>query len=143
MSMWYKRLEAQRRFSFFVNAATFAGAFSGLLATGIGRMDGMKGYHAWRWIFILEGVVTCVLAVIVLFAVPGFPEDTHWLSEPERAFVIRRLAEDQGRSDLEQTFTLKGVLQSLMDIKSIVSGFMYFGLTFSGYSKFTLLSDMS
>jgi hypothetical protein len=47
MSMWYKRAEAQRRFSFFVSAATFAGAFGGLLATGIGHMDGIRGYHAY------------------------------------------------------------------------------------------------
>jgi hypothetical protein len=48
MSMWYKRAEAQKRFSFFVSAATFAGAFGGLLATAIGHMDGVRGYHAWR-----------------------------------------------------------------------------------------------
>jgi MFS family permease len=48
MSMWYKRGEAQKRFSFFVSAATFAGAFGGLLATAIGHMNGVRGYHAWR-----------------------------------------------------------------------------------------------
>jgi MFS family permease len=133
--MWYKRLEAQRRFSFFVNAATFAGAFGGLLATGIGHMDGVRGYHAWRYIFILEGLVTCILAVVVFFAVPDFPETARWLSESERAFVVRRLAQDQGRSDAEERITLAGVLETLKDKKVILAGFMYFGPTMSGYSK--------
>src|SRR5689334_18762886 len=79
MSMWYKRAEAQQRFSFFVSAATFAGAFGSLLATGIGHMNGMRGYHAWRWIFILEGVATCVLSILAFFAVSDFPEDAKWL----------------------------------------------------------------
>jgi MFS family permease len=134
--MWYKRLEAQRRFSFFVNAATFAGAFGGLLATGIGHMNGVRGYHAWRWIFILEGLATCVLALLAFFLVSDFPENAHWLSHTERAFIIQRLAQDQGDSDLEEKITWKGTLASLADVKTVTAGFMYFGLTMSGYSKY-------
>jgi hypothetical protein len=40
--MWYKRAEAQKRFSFFTGFATLAGAFGGLLATAIGNMDGIR-----------------------------------------------------------------------------------------------------
>jgi hypothetical protein len=42
--MWYKRSEAQRRYSFFFNSTTLAGAFGGLLAAAIGKMDGLRGY---------------------------------------------------------------------------------------------------
>ncbi|KAF2831055.1 MFS general substrate transporter [Ophiobolus disseminans] len=134
MSMWYKRDEAQRRFSFFVSAATFAGAFGGLLATGIGHMDGIRGYHAWRWIFILEGIATCVLSIVAYFAVSDFPEEAKWLSATERAFVVQRLAAEQGKSDLEQKINFSAVLESLTDPKTLIAGFMYFGPTMSGYS---------
>lgn len=53
IGMWYKRSEAQKRYSFFFGSATLAGAFSGLLASAIGKMNGMRGYDGWRWIFIL------------------------------------------------------------------------------------------
>ena len=59
--MWYKRSQAQKRFSFFFNSTTLAGAFGGLLASAIGKMNGTHGYLAWRWIFILEGIVTYVI----------------------------------------------------------------------------------
>jgi MFS family permease len=136
--MWYKRFEAQRRFSLFVNATTFAGAFGGLLATGIGHMNGIRGYHAWRWIFILEGLATCVLAFAAFFLVSDFPEEAHWLSESERAFVIRRQAEDQGDPEANRTIPWKDAVKRLTNPKTIVAGFMYFGLTMSGYSKFTM-----
>lgn len=55
ISMWYPRHECQYRIALFFGAATMAGAFSGLLAYGIGFMDGVRGYAGWRWIFILEG----------------------------------------------------------------------------------------
>ena len=40
-------------FSFFFSSTTLAGAFGGLLASAIGKMDGMKGYRGWRWVFII------------------------------------------------------------------------------------------
>jgi len=57
--MWYKSSEAQRRFSFFFSAASFAGAFGGLLASAIGKLESIRGYHAWRWIVIIEGILCC------------------------------------------------------------------------------------
>lgn len=98
MGMWYKRNEAQKRFSFFFSSATLAGAFGGLLASAIGKMHGLQGYHGWRWIFIIEGVATVVIGVCAFFIVPDFPEDVRWLSEEEREFIRAKLARDVGRS---------------------------------------------
>lgn len=57
IGMWYKREEAQKRITFFFSSATLAGAFGGLLASAIGKMEGLRGYSGWRWIFILEGLL--------------------------------------------------------------------------------------
>lgn len=69
IGMWYRRHEAQKRFSFFFSSTTLAGAFGGLLASAISKMNGIRGYAAWRWIFILEGILTCVVAVWTLLAI--------------------------------------------------------------------------
>ena len=53
IGMWYKRSEAQKRYSFFFGSTSLAGAFGGLLASAIGKMNGMRGYLGWRWVFIL------------------------------------------------------------------------------------------
>ena len=53
ITRWYRREEAQKRYSFFFSSTTLAGAFGGLLASAIGKMDGMRGYRGWRWVFIL------------------------------------------------------------------------------------------
>ena len=50
IGMWYKREEAQKRFSFFFSSTTLAGGFGGLIAAGIGKMDGVGGYQNWRWV---------------------------------------------------------------------------------------------
>ena len=43
MSMWYRREEAQKRFTFFFISAALSSAFGGLLASAIGKMDGYHG----------------------------------------------------------------------------------------------------
>ena len=64
IGMWYKRSEAQRRYSFFFGSTSLAGAFGGLLASAIGKMDGLRGYHGWRWIFILEVKRKCFHQIV-------------------------------------------------------------------------------
>lgn len=49
ISMWYRRHEAQKRYTFFFASTSLAGAFGGLLASAIGKMDGMAGYRGWRY----------------------------------------------------------------------------------------------
>lgn len=57
IGMWYKRQEAQKRFSFFFSSTTLAGGFGGLIAAGIGKMDGMRGYEGWRWVSPERGAI--------------------------------------------------------------------------------------
>ena len=133
IGMWYKRSEAQRRFSFFFGSTSLAGAFGGLLASAIGKMDGMRGYGGWRWIFILEGTLTCVVSFAFFFLIPSFPEDAQWLREDERVFLEARLQSDQGRSAAERPIRFKDVVRVFKDYKIFVGGFMYFGLIVPAY----------
>jgi hypothetical protein len=89
--MWYCRHEIQFRQALFFSAASVAGAFSGLLAFGIAKMDGVGGLEGWRWIFILEGIATVLTSVVAFFALHDFPETASFLTEEERAFVVFRL----------------------------------------------------
>ncbi|KAF2692098.1 MFS general substrate transporter [Lentithecium fluviatile CBS 122367] len=133
IGMWYRRHEAQKRYTFFFSSTTLAGAFGGLLASAIGKMDGMRGYKGWRWIFILEGLLTIVVSFAFYFLLPNFPEEVKWLREDERTFVKARLQLDQGKSARERPIKPADVLRALTDPKIIIGGFMYFGLIVPAY----------
>ncbi|KAI1384981.1 MFS general substrate transporter [Hypoxylon trugodes] len=91
LTMWYCRHEIQFRQAMFFSAASIAGAFSGLLAFAIAKMDGIGNLEGWRWIFILEGLATVVAALIAFFVLYDFPETATFLTEKEREFVVFRL----------------------------------------------------
>ncbi|TFY57815.1 hypothetical protein EVJ58_g6795 [Rhodofomes roseus] len=133
IAMWYKRAEAQKRYSFFFSSTTLAGGFGGLLASAIGKMDGLRGYHGWRWIFIIEGAVTCVVSVVLYFTISDFPEEVTWLTPEEKEFVKARLHADVGQSRRHDPLTTRSVLNVFKDWKIIAGGFMYFGLIVPAY----------
>lgn len=102
----------------------------------------MRGYRGWRWIFILEGLLTCVIAVFFWFLLPDFPEDAKWLKEDERAYVKARLEADQGKSASERAITFRDVVNVFKDYKVIVGGFMYFGLIVPVWAMVVRLSTL-
>ena len=56
LSRWYKRDELVFRICFFILSASLAGAFGGLLASAILRLESFAGVTHWRMIFLIEGV---------------------------------------------------------------------------------------
>lgn len=97
--MWYCRHELQIRQALFFSAASAAGAFSGLLAFAIAKMDGVGGLAGWRWIFILEGLATVIVAIFSFWTLFDFPETASFLTQDEREYVMSRLRYQGGTRD--------------------------------------------
>ncbi|KAE8347294.1 hypothetical protein BDV24DRAFT_173180 [Aspergillus arachidicola] len=135
ITLWYPRHRAQFRQALFFSAASIAGAFSGLLAYGIAKMDGVGGYAGWRWIFILEGLLTIVVAFIAPFAIHDSPETAKFLTEEERGFVIHMLRTQntggtaEGGTAEATEFRMKYVVDALLDWQIYVSVIVYWGIT--------------
>ncbi|KAH6679971.1 major facilitator superfamily domain-containing protein [Plectosphaerella plurivora] len=91
MSFWYKPEERATRIAVFLCSATMAGAFGGAIAFGVGHMNGAGGLEGWRWLFIVEGVPSVILGVIVFFCMPNYPENASWLTEEEKRVQVQRL----------------------------------------------------
>lgn len=136
ITMWYARHEAQFRQALFFSAASVAGAFSGLLAFGIAHMDGVGNLAGWRWIFILEGILTVIVAVTAYFTLYDFPETATFLTEEERAFVVYRLkyqdfkGEEDGKVRVAQddSFQWKFVKAAFLDWQIWTNVWVYWGM---------------
>ncbi|KAF5021623.1 hypothetical protein F66182_6323 [Fusarium sp. NRRL 66182] len=113
-SMWYQRRERQYRISLFFSFASLAGAFGGILAYGIGKMAGVVWENGWRWIFILEGIATVVVAVAAYWFIENYPDTARFLTKEERAFIHERLHSDSD-AIREEKFTWAAVVEALKD----------------------------
>lgn len=136
LSCWYTRKELGLRTAMFYSGALISGAFSGLIAAGIkAHMDGTRGLRAWRWLFIIEGVITIAIALLSFFILPNFPRTTTWLTDEERELAVWRLEEDVGADDWldreHQSFKV-GLKLAFGDVKMYVLVVLVFGIVAAG-----------
>ncbi|KAF8590053.1 MFS general substrate transporter [Ramaria rubella] len=94
ISCWYKRAEVQVRMASFYLMSVVAGSFSSIIAYGLStiRAGHLSG---WRWILIVEGIITCGLSIIGYFIIVDFPDKNTFLTKEETALVKSRVERDR------------------------------------------------
>ncbi|KID72028.1 MFS transporter prlL [Metarhizium brunneum] len=132
ISFWYRRDESQKRFTVYFCSVILASAFGGLLASAIANMDGVRGKSNWRWIFILEGILTILVAAVSFFCVSDFPHEAAWLSEREKQAVLRKTRAGDAR--LEGKITRRDLANFFTDPKNYLGAVMYFSVVVPVYA---------
>lgn len=102
LSKWYKREELGLRTTILYCGNLSSNAFGNLIASGVlSNMQGTLGHAAWRWLFYIEGSLTVVVAIAMIFILPDFPSTSTFLSPEERRLAELRMEEDAGEADEE------------------------------------------
>lgn len=109
LSSWYTRRELASRIAIMYTSSQLSGAFGGLIGQAIlSRFQhDNRGIEAWRWLFIIEAVITVPFAVLAMFVLPDFPHNTKFLSEKEKALAQLRILEDTSKEDNYETQSIK------------------------------------
>ncbi|KAH9240765.1 hypothetical protein K456DRAFT_1744608 [Colletotrichum gloeosporioides 23] len=143
-SFWYRPEERAFRIAIFLGSATLAGAFGGVIAYGVGHMNGVRGLEGWRWLFIVEGVPSVVMGVAVVLFMPSYPESAKWLSNEEKSFQIQRLGENSSKGNAKLNWS--DAIETLKDLRLWVHYFTYLclGVAVSSLSLFapTIVSGL-
>lgn len=91
---WYKPREMAKRTAVFTASGQAGSMFAGLMMTAIHQgLDGRGGLAGWQWLFLINGLITCPIAVMGFLCFPDTPEQTQarWLSPAERRLALDRL----------------------------------------------------
>lgn len=125
LSCWYVRYEVQKRFSAFYLLALLASGFSNILAWALSLMDGIGNLAGWRWIFVMEGIITCVLGLMGYVLIVDFPDKSTrihpitrkaFLTVDEAKIVLGRIERDRGDAVVDK-LTFQTIKQHLRDWK--------------------------
>ncbi|KAF9484547.1 MFS general substrate transporter [Pholiota conissans] len=140
LSRYYRRKELVIRIGiFFGLSPTLAGAFGGLLASGLLSIRDFGVVHSWRKIFFVEGIITTGVGILLLFFIPADPLKSRLLNETERELTFARLNADQivKTNGKTEPASLKLVLQSLNIWTMLCSVcFLLINISFQGLSLF-------
>lgn len=87
-SLWYKPSEHSLRHGIWFAGNGLASIFGGLLGYGIGKIH--DKVSAWRWLFIIFGLITFVWALVLLVFLPDSALTARFLTPHERELANSR-----------------------------------------------------
>ena len=126
LTLWFPTTYRARVNAYFYSGIPLAFVIGGPLSSLILQMDGIAGLRGWQWLFIIEGLPACFLAVAALRLLPDGPRQAKWLTSDEQAIVTLRVSAD----DKAEQRTL---WSALLDLRVIALGLAYAGWQFGFY----------
>lgn len=96
-------------------------------------MKGVGGLNGWRWIFILEGILTAVVSLASYYFIANYPATAKFLTEKERSCVQARLESNSDASRVEG-FTFGNVLTAVKDPKVWLYGLAFHTMSLPLYT---------
>ncbi|KAI3335823.1 retrograde regulation protein 2 [Ustulina deusta] len=117
---WYKREELGVRIALLFIASALAGAFGGLLAWAVFHLDGISNMSGWRWLYILEGLITVICAGLCVVLLPRDYETAYFLNDEQKALMRKRAEEMETYNGGSGHYTKKDVKEAAQDVKTWV-----------------------
>lgn len=137
LTMVYKREEQAKRVSYLFVCTALSGAFGGLLAYGLLKMDGVANMAGWKWVYIIEGIFSILIGFAVWFGLPSDPSNAYFLNAEEKRMMKVRAAQRAQYMGSEE-FSWSEILIELKDPKLYLSGAIQFcqDILLYGFSTF-------
>lgn len=87
ITMMYKPKEQAKRIAFFFGSSALSGAFGGLIATGLASVNNAGGLEGWRWLYIIEGLISVCASFWLFFGLPDNLDKMKFLNERELSLM--------------------------------------------------------
>jgi ACS family tartrate transporter-like MFS transporter len=125
LTYWFPQSSRARFNSLFLASIPIAIVIGAPISGAILSLEGVAHLHGWQWLFLIEGVPSCLLAFAVLVILPDGPSHARWLTSQERQMVARAIAaEAPDRGDL---------WDALFDYRLWLLACADFGIVFATY----------
>jgi MFS family permease len=96
LTFWFPAARRAEVIALFMTAIAFSNVIGSPLSGGIMQfMDGLAGWRGWQWLFVVEGLPSVLVGLVVLAVLPDSPAKAKWLSGEERALILDRLEQDE------------------------------------------------
>ncbi|MFF9217055.1 MFS transporter [Streptomyces viridosporus] len=94
VTVWFSQKHRATVVGFIYLAPTVALIVGNPMGGALMEFDTALGLHGWQWMFLIEGLVTMLVGVLVWFSLPETPRDASWLTPEEAEILSARAAGD-------------------------------------------------
>ncbi|MFC8039884.1 MFS transporter [Paenarthrobacter sp. NPDC057355] len=89
VTVWFAQNQRASVMGFIYLAPTIALIIGGPAGGALMELDSLFGLHGWQWMFMIEGLLTMVVGVVVWFKLPSTPQQASWLTADEADSLSR------------------------------------------------------
>jgi ACS family tartrate transporter-like MFS transporter len=122
---WFPHYHHARIISGFLVGLPIAVAAGAPISTAMLSLDGWLGLRGWQHMYILEGIPTVLIGIVVLFVLTDKPEQATFLTVEEKAWLAGQLAAERTAKDAVKKISL---WQSFYDPKVMLLSLNYLGI---------------
>lgn len=109
LTYWYPAQRRGRMTAMFMTAIALSGVIGGPLSGAIMKhAHGMNGWSGWQWMFLLEGLPSVFLGVVVIFMLKDRIADATWLTDDEKALLVRNIAAEEAEKEDHNVLAVMG-----------------------------------
>ena len=100
LTYWYPANRRGRTTTFFMTAIALSGVIGGPLSGwAMQAFDGHNGWAGWQWMFLLEGIPSILVGLVVLAYLDDRIAHARWLSDDEKALLQRNIASEDAHKE--------------------------------------------
>ncbi|RMY74289.1 hypothetical protein D0863_03344 [Hortaea werneckii] len=138
LSMFYNRKQIAFRTAILYSGSQLGNAFGTLFAIGITELDGHHGLEGWRWLFLIEGVLTIGFAMIFACYLPNTPRKIIGFTQQQLDWLRYNYEAGQKQEDYSNEITAKqGFMMAVTDPKTwLLCGILYATYTAAAVNNF-------
>ncbi|KFL54302.1 MFS transporter [Burkholderia pyrrocinia] len=128
---WLPARRQSGMYSLFLMALPIAVVFGAPLSGAIMEtMDGVAGVRGWQWLFLLEGLPSVVLGVVILALLRNRPADVDWLTPREKQIIEANVAKEAAFKSHRVADAFRTPKIYALIVVMILFNTAFYGLTF-------------
>jgi len=133
LTYWFPRRYRARMVALFMSAVALAGVVGSPLSGWLLDVHGgWLGTKDWQWLFIMEGIPSMIMGILLPFLLTDRPDKAKWLTAEEKEIVREEMVRDMGMSELEGGSRHR-VMDAFRSGKVWVFAAVYFGIVIGLY----------